>query len=541
KQNTWPALTYGDWDNDGKMEIIWGPVNNYSGTVNLNPARIVVYEEKGDGSDIMGVDNGDGTFKPNAKWTMVNADSYNLRPIRWVLQDVDEDGQKEIVFCSRVAGERFGIIGVSNIPDNADGSETWTMEASGLGMANIDASTIYDMAILDNVIYLFSQNGTISRIKRVSGVWTDLPKQVNTAPGGSWLSAQVLDLDNDGQKEIICGSFLSASDNHVYLLKKEADTLKSYQLNDLATGGRIMSSDYGDIDGNGKLDIVFGTRDGVPDAGIYRLEYQGGDITSPANYTVKMIDSGYPLAGNRWAIINVAELNADADKEVLYSSSYGSSSPLVILNNVQIGNATPIATVKIDANGDFQPDNAGQTFTVLGVVNSVNFTASANRFSYYIQDETGGINITKGSEAGGGPVYQKGDRLLVTGKLEYFRGTSQLSLTNLANDVIYLDSGNPVNPIDVTLRQYLANPEMYEGRYIQIKGVGQVPGSPAWPAPGSDANMQIYDGFNKIVLRVDKDTDLDSNAAPTFPITVKGVATQYTSASTIHNDGYQIS
>jgi len=540
KQNTWPPLTYGDWDNDGKMEIIWGPVNNYSGTVNQNPARIVVYEEKGDGSDIMGVDNGDGTFKPNAQWTMVNANSYNLRPIRWFLTDIDEDNQKEIVFCSRVAGERFGIISVNNIPDNADGSETWTMEATGLGMTNIDAATIYDMAILDNVIYLFSQNGTISTIKRVNGVWTAMPKQLNAAPGGSWLSAQVIDLDNDGQKEILFGSFISASDNHVYLLRKEADTLKTYQLNDLVTGGRIMSSDYGDVDGNGKLDIVFGTRDGVPDAGIYKLEYQGGDITNPANYTVKLIDSGYPLAGNRWAIIDVENLNADADKEVLYSSSYGSATPLIILNNVPIGNATPIATVKVDANGDYQPDNAGQTFTVLGIVNSVNFTASANRFSYYIQDETGGINITKGSETGGGPVFQKGDRLLVTGKLEYFRGTSQLTITNIANDVIYLDSGNPINPIDLTIRQYLANPELYEGRYIQLKGVGLAPGSPAWPAANSDANMQIWDGFNKIVLRVDKDTDLDNNAAPTFPINVKGVATQYTSASTVHNDGYQI-
>lgn len=540
KQNTWPALTYGDWDNDGKMEIIWGPVNNLSGTVNQNPSRIVVYEEKGDGSDIMGVDNGDGTYKPNARWSMVNQDGYNLRPIRWFLTDIDEDNQKEIVFCSRVAGERFGIISVSNIPDNGDGSEVWTMEASGLGMTNIDASTIYDLAILDNTIYLFSQNGTISTIKRVNGVWTAMPKQVNASPGGSWLSAQVVDLDNDGQKEILVGSFYSASDNHVYLLRKDADTLKTYQLNDLQTGGRIYSSDMGDVDGNGKLDIVFGTRDGVPDAGIYKLEYQSGDITNPGNYTVKMIDSGYPLTGNRWAIISISNLNADADKEVLYSSSYGSATPLIILNYVPVGNATPIATVKVDANGDFQPDNVGQTFTVLGVVNSVNFTASANRFSYYIQDATGGINITKGSETGGGPVFQKGDRLLVTGKLEYFRGTAQLTLTNVANDVIFLDGGNPVDPIDLTIKQYLANPEQYEGRYIQIKGVGLAPGSPAWPAANADANMQIWDGFNKIVLRVDKDTDLDDNQAPTFPITVKGVATQYTSSTTVHNDGYQI-
>ena len=51
-QNTWPAFASGDLDNDGKPEIIWGPVNNFS-TI-LNPARVLVYEYPGDGSDNMG-------------------------------------------------------------------------------------------------------------------------------------------------------------------------------------------------------------------------------------------------------------------------------------------------------------------------------------------------------------------------------------------------------------------------------------------------------------------------------------------------------
>ncbi len=539
KQNTWPALTSGDMDNDGKMEIIWGPANNISGTVNQNPSRVVVYESKGDGSDIMGIDNGDGTFRPNSKWSMVAADGYNLRPIRWFLQDVDEDNVKELVFCSRVAGERFGIISVSTIPDNGDGSEVWTMEASGLGMT-IDASTIYDLAILDNVIYLFSQNGTVTPIKRVAGVWTAQTKQVNGAPGGSWLSASVLDIDNNGTKEIVFGSFLSATDNHVYVMQKEADTLKAYPVIDLATGGRIYSSDYGDIDGNGKLDFVFGTRDGVPDAGIYRAEYQGGTITDPANWTKDMLDSGYPVAANRWGIISLGNMNADANDEVLYSSSYSAPAPLIILNHIPISNATPIATVKIDANGDFKPDNLGQTFTVIGVVSSINFTASANAFSYYIQDENAGIDIYKGGVTGGGTVYNIGDRILVTGTVAQYRGLTELTVNDLAADIVLLDTGNPVTPVDVTIKQYLANGELYEGRYIQLKGVGLAPNSAVWPS-GANASITVWDGLNKLTLFVDKDTDLDNNTAPVFPINVKGIASQYSSAATVYNDGYQIS
>jgi hypothetical protein len=114
-QNTWPALTYGDWDGDGKMEVIWGPVNN-TGAGNPNPPRIVVFEDVGDGSDNMGVPDGSGGWKPNAEWTIVTTDNYNLRPFRWQLTDIDNDGKPELVFVSRVAGERFGIVSVSDIP-----------------------------------------------------------------------------------------------------------------------------------------------------------------------------------------------------------------------------------------------------------------------------------------------------------------------------------------------------------------------------------------------------------------------------------------
>lgn len=55
-QNTWPALAYGDLDKDQKPELYWAPINNIG--TDLNPARILVYEYPGDGSDNMGVSDG---------------------------------------------------------------------------------------------------------------------------------------------------------------------------------------------------------------------------------------------------------------------------------------------------------------------------------------------------------------------------------------------------------------------------------------------------------------------------------------------------
>ena len=75
-QNTWPPLTYGDLDKDGRMEIIWGPVN-FSSAPSNNP-RVIVYEYAGDGSDNLGVADG-SNWLPNAKWAIDTAADVNLR------------------------------------------------------------------------------------------------------------------------------------------------------------------------------------------------------------------------------------------------------------------------------------------------------------------------------------------------------------------------------------------------------------------------------------------------------------------------------
>ncbi|HRI46135.1 MAG TPA: FlgD immunoglobulin-like domain containing protein [Ignavibacteriaceae bacterium] len=209
--------------------------------------------------------------------------------------------------------------------------------------------------------------------------------------------------------------------------------------------------------------------------------------------------------------------------------------------NIQVVAAEDIAAVKIDANGDRIPDRVGQTVTVVGVVNSINFTASANRFSYYIQDGTGGINITKGSQPNGGPVYNIGDRILVTGTLGHFRGTSQLDIANLTSDISLLGTGVAISPVQLTIPAYLADPEKYEGMFIEIMGVAKTSASPAWPTTSANATLKIYDGYNILDMFVDLDAGLHNNAEPTWPVNVKGIATQYTSSSTVYNDGYQVS
>lgn len=556
-QNTWPALEVADLDGDGKKEIIWCPVNNTNAT-NPKPARIVVFEAKGDTSNVMGVPNGSGGYRPNAQWVMDTTALYNLRPFRITLKDFNRDGKPEIVFGDRASsttGYRFGVIGVSNIPDNGDGSETWTMLASGK-TSTLTSGQVYDQAIIDSTIYLIHSTGAVTPVRYANGTYTIGNPQLNVVPGGSWKSASVVDLDNNGTKEIVAAGWSGTTSTKIYLIEKSGDTLKTTEIADFspligpANTTRMYGGAAGDIDADGKLDFVFGTRDAVPNGAIVRLSYKGGPINAATSYATSIIDKEFVggTAVGRWDVVSIANLDADNQLEVCYTNGYGSSSgpeartPIVVLKRVALNNI-PIAAARIDANNDGKPDRLGETVTVLGVVNGINFTKSSNRWQYSIQDSNSGIVVTKGSITGGGPVYKFGDRLLVRGTLSYFRGTTQMDVADLAADVTLIDTSNVVPATLVSIPEMLVNGEKYESRYIEMQGVAKTASSAAWPAANADANMTIWDGYQTVTLRVDKDTDLDDNAQPTWPVNIKGVATQFTpdTTSATQLQGYQIS
>ncbi len=561
-QNTWPALTYGDWDGDGKMEIIWGPVNNFA-TGNEVPDRVIVYEAKGDGSDVMGVDDGtEGDFRPNATWVIESTPSYNLRPFKWQLHDLDSDGNLELVFCERASssagvGYKFGVISVDNIPDNGDGSETWTLEASGKGLPTA-GNTVYDMAVLDSTAYFFhaTSNGTVSRIRWRDGAYVIDSASVALTPlnttgqSGGWKNVQVVDIDGDGTMEMVGAGYSSSTNNRVWLLTVSdgGDSLHATEILDpdalVGASVRLLGSVAGDIDNDGNLDIIFGNRDSSPISALLRLEYKGsGAITDPASYDASVMESGYGVGGERPDFFSLMNLDTDPEPEIMYGVGYGGNYdvPIIILDRVSIsGTVEPIADVRVSTNPNLTPDRAGQTATVFGTVVSINMTASANRFSYNVDDGTGGINITKGSQTGGGPVYKIGDRMVATGTIGQFNGVTQLDVVgDLATDITPMGPVYRVTPTTVTIDQLLANGETYESRLIKLVGVAKAPSSAAWPNPGSSANMTFWDGASSITLRIDNDSDIDDSTEVTYPVDVVGNGSQFDNSAP-YNSGYQI-
>jgi len=455
-QNTWPALTWGDLDKDGKKEIIWGPVNNINATTNPNPARICVFESKGDGSDIMGVDIGGGRYKPNAKWTITDQANQNIRPYRWFINDIDKDGKDEIVASLRAGTPRCQIYSVSNIPDNGDSTETWALEFSGT------TGTNYDLAIVDSTFYLINDVGGVTPVTRSAtggGSYVVGATQAALVPGGSWKTSSVVDIDGDGVKEIVvAGSFSGAATNQVWVLQRDAAALKATPILDLPlASGRIYGGASGDLDGNGRIDFVFGSRESTPRGLIHRLEYKGGAITDPNSYTLTRIDSLAGAIVTQFDVITIANLDNDPELEIAYTGT----------PREKTATDPPQPIVILDLQKALPVELASFTIAVIGNSADLNWTTTTetNNYGFEVQRGVDQTDFQKiGFVAGNGTTttqhsYKFSDRGLTAGTY-YYRlkqidtdGTISLSQAVRADIVaavreytLHQNYPNPFNP-----------------------------------------------------------------------------------------------
>ncbi len=194
---------------------------------------------------------------------------------------------------------------------------------------------------------------------------------------------------------------------------------------------------------------------------------------------------------------------------------------------------TPISQAIEDLNNDFIPDHLGDTLTVQGVVFSPNYQTSNN--SFYISDGTAGTDIFMY----GPPLltWSMGDMVEVTGFVNQYNGMTEIQVLDSTSWSL-ISTGNPTpDPIVLTLGQYLADPEMYEGSLVGFMSLDLAGGT--WPGAGSSANLQLTDGTDTVTFRIDSDTDIDGQPEPTWPVDVIGIGSQFDS-STPPDGGYQV-
>ncbi len=189
-----------------------------------------------------------------------------------------------------------------------------------------------------------------------------------------------------------------------------------------------------------------------------------------------------------------------------------------------------ISTIRAN-DVDGVPVLNGQAVQICGVLTvGQEFGASGPA---YLTHATGSVAIYGGVL--GSSTVAIGDEVQAMGLVGGYNGLTQvLDLTMLT---VVASPGAPA-PTVVTLADMIANGEAYEAQLLRVNGVSLVDPL-GWPASGSHATIQITDGVDTFDLRIDRDSDLDENAAPTGSFDLIGVMGQY-DTTLPWDTGYQI-
>jgi len=286
--------------------------------------------------------------------------------------------------------------------------------------------------------------------------------------------------------------------------------------------------------------------------GVFAIDWS----QSPVAYT-KLFTPSTSTSGSHAIAVdvvgNIYYANPSAEWVRMYAPPNGPNSyttqayePIIVNQPGKAAKLVTLAEARKDENGDYIPDYraTGDTLLVYGVVTSPNFTASATTptTSYYIQDETAGLNVYK---SGALLSFDLGDYIMVIGKMDIFRGLTEIvPLTADSTSIRVIEKNYPLPaPKKLTVSEFLANFELYEGQLIRLDSLWKASTSVAWPGANSDANM-TFTSFAKtetLTVRIDRDTDIDGNPEPKYPVSIIGIATQYTAGTTVYTGGYQIS
>jgi beta-lactamase superfamily II metal-dependent hydrolase len=209
-----------------------------------------------------------------------------------------------------------------------------------------------------------------------------------------------------------------------------------------------------------------------------------------------------------------------------------------VLVSIAEARADMVNNTDTNPPADFIPDLIGQGVKVRGVVTSIDFRGG-NGIEYYIQDQTGGINIFN-STTNFGP-YNIGDNIEVTGSVIQFNGLTEVDPGSTLANIVTLPSGTvpAVSPQTVTLSQLADNGvgENLEGRLIRVNNVRITSGT--FPAANASGNVTITDGTGSVTLRIDSDTNIDGTMAPTGTFSIVGIANQFDTTAPF-DGGYQI-
>ena len=193
-----------------------------------------------------------------------------------------------------------------------------------------------------------------------------------------------------------------------------------------------------------------------------------------------------------------------------------------------------IPTYTIDqvdnTDADGVPDSLNVYCKVVGVVHGVDMQGSATAVSFTVHDGTEGLGTYSSVATVASYAVTEGDEVRIVGSIGHFNGLLQMYV----DSITVLSTGNATQtPTVVT-----ALGESTESELVKFENMTMVDPT-QWGSGSSGYNIDITNGNDTIVMRIDADVDLYGAPAPTGMFDVVGIGGQY-DFSAPHFDGYQL-
>ncbi|PIZ68183.1 MAG: hypothetical protein COY19_04215, partial [Candidatus Marinimicrobia bacterium CG_4_10_14_0_2_um_filter_48_9] len=365
-----------------------------------------------------------------------------------------------------------------------------------------DAGYLYVSTVVGNVIYKYDTNLELVRTDTMS--WGAVGRDFAASPDGS---------------RILVGEL----SNKCYMLERQTDG--SYlQIDDLPgpfkPGEEISRVKF---DSDGFLYLVGSTTNVTADDRVY--------IYNPANdYATREV---YELTGTN----SPRGIAFDANLGVMYIADFATTD--VTIGRYALPGASLITSLATASSDDAlgAPALSDSIVTVRGYVSTTNELGGPA----YIQawDGSAGMAVYD-SDFHNATDLVRGQYVEITGSVGFYSGLTEI--TNVAVDgwSILTSDLPPLTPKVVAAASLLDGAgEPLEGVLVKIDSLSLVdPGE--WPATGSHASVRVTDGVDTIVVRIDRDTNIDGTGAPTDNyFSVTGVVSQYDGSSP-YFEGYQL-
>jgi len=304
KANSYFAAAVGDVDDNGVVDIVIG----YPVAVTAddpNPVRVFTFKWNGvQGENNYGVKQADGSSTATSGTFFDLPEMTDWRPYSMIIDDIDKDGDNELVIGVRAGGRgrevmvasvtgELGFFGSWVIEYNFMNSEGGSNYATTVGDLDNDGMTdIFEMVWNKFTLRMFEVTGpnTVEHVNDIEQLYG--PQNIDY---GAVDGVKIVDANGDGKNEMfICGTesnlalFLIQNITDISTITGD-DVVEFYNpQTKIKPNGKIVEDagmrnmDVGDPDNDGKIDLMICAE---KNGQILDLEYKGtGDLADPANW-----------------------------------------------------------------------------------------------------------------------------------------------------------------------------------------------------------------------------------------------------------------